>query len=178
MNREEIIAGLDEKHREFAALISGLSDADYLYAPEGKWTAAQQMEHIYLSVSPLTMLRLLPRFVLKRKFGTANRPSRSYDEVVARYKRKLEEGGVASERFKPRPVTLAEKATVEKNMLRAVQKLNRALRRYSEAHLDRYILPHPLLGKLTLREMMYFTIYHVQHHQAITLRNLGDRSSV
>lgn len=25
--------------------------------------------------------------------------------------------------------------------------------------------PHPLLGKLTLREMMFFTIYHVQHHE-------------
>lgn len=178
MTREEIRTQLNERHRQFARLISGLSDTDYLYAPEGKWTAGQQMEHIYLSVSPLGMLRLLPGFVLKRKFGTANRPSRSYDEVVAKYKRKLEEGGVASERFKPRPVALAEKARAEKQMLRAVKKLDRALQRYSEAQLDLYILPHPLLGKLTLREMMYFTLYHVQHHEAITLRNLESRSSV
>lgn len=178
MTREEIRTQLNERHRQFAGFVSGLSDADYLYAPEGKWTAAQQMEHIYLSVKPLGMLRLLPGFMLKRKFGTANRPSRSYDEVVARYRRKLEEGGIAPERFKPRPVTLAEKARIEKNMLRSVKKLDRALQRYSEAQLDLYILPHPLLGKLTLREMMYFTMYHVQHHEAITLRNLESRSSV
>jgi len=35
---------------------------------------------------------------------------------------------------------------------------------YSEQDLDELILPHPLLGKLTLREMMYFTMYHVLHH--------------
>ena len=34
----------------------------------------------------------------------------------------------------------------------------------SEHKLDRCILPHPLLGKLTLREMIYFTIYHMEHH--------------
>ena len=30
--------------------------------------------------------------------------------------------------------------------------------------LDVYILPHPLLGKVTLREMLYFTIHHNEHH--------------
>jgi len=46
-----------------------------------------------------------------------------------------------------------------------VQALARRIDRFSETQLDQLILPHPLLGKLTLREMLYFTIYHVQHHQ-------------
>jgi hypothetical protein len=33
-------------------------------------------------------------------------------------------------------------------------------------------LPHPLLGKLTLREMIYFTIYHVQHHHKLVQNQL------
>jgi hypothetical protein len=33
-----------------------------------------------------------------------------------------------------------------------------------EAKLDNFIAPHPLLGKITLRELCYFTIYHTQHH--------------
>ena len=44
---------------------------------------------------------------------------------------------------------------------------------FSEKDLDNYILPHPLLGKLTIREMLFFTIYHVQHHEVLTLKNLG-----
>ncbi len=35
---------------------------------------------------------------------------------------------------------------------------------WSEAALDRYRLPHPLLGKLTVREMLFFTLYHNAHH--------------
>jgi hypothetical protein len=38
--------------------------------------------------------------------------------------------------------------------------------------LDLLILPHPLLGKLTLREMLYFTLYHVEHHEKQVLENL------
>ena len=34
----------------------------------------------------------------------------------------------------------------------------------SEKDLDKYILPHPLLGRMPLREMLFFTIYHTQHH--------------
>jgi len=46
-------------------------------------------------------------------------------------------------------------------------KLCRKTMKHSEAALDKYILPHPLLGKLTLREMLYFTAYHVAHHKQL-----------
>ena len=37
--------------------------------------------------------------------GKPNRPSRSYDELVAKYKLKLEQGGRASGRFVAKPVS-------------------------------------------------------------------------
>ncbi|NBX80802.1 MAG: DinB family protein, partial [Flavobacteriales bacterium] len=43
---------------------------------------------------------------------------------------------------------------------------------FTEDDLDKYVLPHPLLGKLTLREMLCFTIYHVKHHVEIIKRDL------
>ena len=30
--------------------------------------------------------------------------------------------------------------------------------------LDTYILPHPVIGKLSIREMLYFTHLHTVHH--------------
>ena len=51
-------------------------------------------------------------------------------------------------------------------------KLNYNSDKFSEDEIDTYILPHPLLGKLTIREMIYFTIYHVEHHQNNTKQNL------
>ena len=53
-----------------------------------------------------------------------------------------------------------------------VGQLTAQVARFSEEELDQLILPHPLLGKLTLREMLYFTIYHVKHHEKTIQRNL------
>ncbi len=33
-----------------------------------------------------------------------------------------------------------------------------------ESKLDDYLARHPLLGRITLRELCYFTIYHTEHH--------------
>jgi hypothetical protein len=33
--------------------------------------------------------------------------------------------------------------------------------------LDEYLLPHPLIGKLTIREILYFTIYHNLRHASL-----------
>jgi uncharacterized damage-inducible protein DinB len=41
-----------------------------------------------------------------------------------------------------------------------------ALERWSDRNLDRIQLPHPILGKITAREMVFFTIYHGHHHIA------------
>jgi hypothetical protein len=41
------------------------------------------------------------------------------------------------------------------------------LQNWSEEELDIYNCPHPVLGKTTIKEVLYFTIYHVQHHTEI-----------
>ena len=50
------------------------------------------------------------------------------------------------------------------------EKLIAKIEKQTESDLDKYILPHPLLGKVTLREMLYFTIHHNEHHLEL-LRN-------
>ena len=52
-------------------------------------------------------------------------------------------------------------------LFRIISSICKNLDKFSEEDLDKFILPHPLLGKLTMREMMYFTIYHAQHHENI-----------
>ncbi len=51
------------------------------------------------------------------------------------------------------------------------QQFWKAVASWREEDLDRYVLPHPLLGKLTLREMLCFTLYHNYHH----VRNVATR---
>jgi hypothetical protein len=177
MTRKEIIAHLTQKHQQFADAISSLNDKDFTFSLKNeKWTAGQQIDHIYKSVSVLANgLRFLPKWCIKLIFGKANRPSKSYEDLVKKYHLKLEAGGRASSRFVPKTVEANEKEAIINKTLNSVFRLCKCIGNYSEEELDQFILPHPLLGKVTLREMMYFTIYHAEHHHSITKKNLQSR---
>jgi len=172
MTKQELKSKLNENHLQFTEYLSLLPESDFMYSPANKWTAGQQLQHIILSVKPVTQAFSLPRFVIKMMFGKSNRKGRSYDELVAKYKVKLQEGGKAPGRFVPQIVNYHQREEVIKTLNSLIGKMNKQIDKISDSHLDELILPHPLLGKLTLREMIYFTIYHVEHHLEITKRNL------
>lgn len=173
MNLSELKSNLLESHRSFISTINGLSDEEFIFSANGKWTAGQQAEHLLLSVKPLNKILAMPKLTVKVMFGTANRPSKTYEALVQKYETKLAEGGKATVQFVPPVVELKQKEILLSELLSRAEKLCRQLDDFTEEQMDEYILPHPLLGKLTLREMMHFTIHHVGHHQKITLRNLG-----
>lgn len=169
-DKTQIVELLQEKHRLFSALIVSLSADQLMKSNDGKWNAAQLIDHIIKSVSPVKLAFSMPLFVLKLVFGRANRPSRGYDELVAKYQSKLQAGGKAPKRFWPKAsLAVNQQATVLDQNIVALCAQVESL---TETQLDRYLLPHPLLGKITLREMLYFTIYHVQHHQQQVSANL------
>jgi hypothetical protein len=87
--------------------------------------------------------------------------------LVARYQEKLAGGGRAAGAFVPPSLAADAREALSQALLHEVEALCSRLERMDEKQLDAYLLPHPLLGKLTLREMLYFTIYHVEHHQRI-----------
>lgn len=172
MNKQQITEQLTKKHQLFADYISGLCEADFSATNAGKWTAGQQLDHIIRGVSPVKTALSIPKFVPKLIFGTANRPSRNYDELVAKYQGKLAAGGKASGRFLPKQIQINQRSILLKKLLTTVEGLNRKIEMQTEEDLDKYLLPHPILGKLTIREMLLFTIYHVQHHHKNAIKNL------
>ena len=174
MTKEVIIKKLLSNHQEFVELIFSLTENEFSYSPNGKWTAGQHFEHIYLSVSPLTKALRMPGLLLKLIFGKANRPSKDYDALVKKYHDKLEKGGAASGRFIPKQIAFDDREKLQQKLLRTVKKLCKAVDGYTEQELDQYILPHPLLGKLTIREMLYFTMYHVEHHKKLIIQSTGS----
>ena len=97
-------------------------------------------------------------------FGTSNRDTRSYLNVVEKYQRKLGTGAVATSPYRPTSYENTDKKIVLDKYVSASEKLERLINKLSEKALDKYILPHPLLGRMPLREMLFFTIYHTQHH--------------
>lgn len=172
MTREEIIQQLKLHHQVFTEYMLGLSEADFKRKIEEKWTAAQQFEHIHLSTKPLKLALKLPAWFLKWYIGKANRPGKTYEELVAKYKFKLAQGGRAGKGFIPKDIDIQQRNALAQKITKTIESICKSLKKYSEQELDNLILPHPLLGKLTMREMMYFTIHHVQHHQYHTQENL------
>lgn len=165
--KEEIAAAIQTSFTTFAHYMAGLAEVAFTYTPAGKWSAGQHVEHLLRSTRPVYMALGLPNFLLRLLFGKPNRQPRSYDELVAKYQAKLAAGGAASGRFVPPPVHFVQKADKLQEFGRLQQKLQIRVLHLSDKKLDNYLLPHPLLGKLTLREMLYFTIYHTEHHLII-----------
>jgi DinB superfamily len=164
--------------QELSAAFTAVADhlraydaAQFEATPDGKWSGGQQLDHLIRAVRPLNLAFGLPRFIF-RFWGKPNRPSRSFEALVQRYKDKLAAGGRASGPFIPPVISFGQKEELVKKYQQAGEKLVKQLDRWSEQQLDSYLLPHPLLGKISVREMMYFTIYHNQHHlQQLVERN-------
>lgn len=163
---EEISQGLATAETEFLNYCSSLSDDIFFYQPEGKWSPAQQVKHLIIAADNSKLAFALPKFVIRWYVGKPNRPSRSYDDLVARYNLKLEQGGKASGRFIPKPISASySKEKMLGQFKRSMDKLAHTIKsKWKEPQLDQYIAPHPLLGKITLRELGYFTIHHTYHH--------------
>ena len=163
-DKPEIISALNEKVDAFNNYITPLSKEQFEATPNGKWSAGQNLDHLIRAIKPLQLAYGLPKIALRIMFGKTNRPSKTFDELVAKYKAKLAAGGRASGPFIPPFISFEKKDVLIRKYTEQKQKLIAKIERQSEKDLDAYILPHPLLGKVTLREMLYFTIHHNEHH--------------
>lgn len=163
-DKPQIISALNEKVDAFNNFIAPLDKEHFEATPDNKWSAGQNLDHLIRSIKPLQLAYGLPKFALIILFGKTNRPSRTYDELVTKYKTRLAAGGKASGPFIPPKISFEKKDELIRKYTGQKHKLISKIEKQSEADLDTYILPHPLLGKVTLREMLYFTIHHNEHH--------------
>lgn len=178
MHKAEITDSLTSSHEQFLLFLEGLDSQAFEYSPnEVKWSGGQQLEHIYKSVAAVAKAFSYPKWLIKWKFGTANRPSRTYDELVQRYEEKLKlVKGVTAKDFAPTKVVISNRAGLCASTRNKVRSINRSVSKMSDKQLDTLILPHPLLGKVTLREMAMFNIYHVGFHESSVRKVITEKA--
>lgn len=164
-----IRASLRTLNAEIREQLATLSVDEFL-APQGEyWSPAGHLRHLIKSVRPLAGALAKPKLVLWFLFGKAKKASRSHDEIVQVYLDALESGRAQAGKFGPSSRKHeVDDAAFQELVLQRWQKvcseLDAVLERWDEQRLDRYQLPHPVLGKLTVREMLFFTLYHNKHH--------------
>ncbi len=164
--KESINSALAAIFAETAEAIAHISEADFVASREPKWSVAEIFDHLIRSSKPVASGLKMPKVVF-RNFGKPNRPSRTYDALVMRYKERLAEGGRSTGPYSPKAGTIFNKEAMLLEWQETGEKLVRRLEKHwEEDKMDEYLVPHPLLGKLTIREIMFFTIYHTHHHLA------------
>jgi len=174
LTKEEIIKQLQLASEEFTNFTSQVDPVPFFHQPKEKWSIAQNVNHLIISTNTTRLVFILPKFLVRLYTGKPNRSSRSYEELVNKYKMKLQQGGRASGRFIPKVIS---PQTGREHLLQSfaasmIKLINAIERKWPDALLDQYIAPHPLLGKITLRELCYFTIYHTHHHLSIIKERL------
>ena len=167
--RDALFAALEAQAEEIHDALAGLP-LDVFLAPQGEhWPPADHLRHLTKSVRPVAQILAKPKIIPGLLFGRHRGESRSFEAIVELYRQTLAAGGQAG-RFAARPREegeLTDEAWRERTLdhwRQASESLVQVLPRWNDRALDRYRLPHPLMGKFTVREMLYFTLYHNAHH--------------
>ena len=166
MDKVEIANLLEKKHQELFSWLEHQPKENWEKGPSEKWTTSQHIQHLVDSLQLLNNALSYPRFIIKYKFGICNRESRDYNTVVTNYQQKLLENKDKAAIFnqKIKKPTLAERDHLLTRLQIQQKKLQYKTVHISEKNLDTLVLQHPLMGKMTVREIIMWTAYHTEHH--------------
>jgi hypothetical protein len=176
MNKQAIIAASQDVFGRFTETCSAINETALFEKPGPKWSVAENIRHLVIATNMTTLAYRLPLFMVRWVGGTPNRPSRTFDELKAKYYKKLSEGGRASARFVPKPIEVSygKQKLMDSWNASTAKYLSALTAKRKEEDLDNYLVRHPLLGRITLRELCYFSIFHTEHHLA-TIKALTQK---
>jgi hypothetical protein len=165
--KDEIVAELRTVQNHLAETISTMDSDVFLNATFENWSPADHVKHLLLSVKPLAKAMLMSPEQMSGMFGETDRASMTFMQLVDVYKDRIK-GGLRAEDFSgvtPTGYRLPEGVTDVKAYLTeqwnsANSRLIDSLANWTEEALDHQVLPHPAIGIITLREMLFFTVYH------------------
>ncbi|GAB4042135.1 DinB family protein [Spirosoma jeollabukense] len=148
----------------FVNVATSYTNEAFSYQPNGKWSVGDVAQHLYLSARPVARLMAGPRDVFDQ-WGKPTTPSRTYDELTSAYEQILTKGTKAPATMSPRSEDMQEsRSSIMARFVAVYDASVDVLYAWSEQEMDNYCMPHPALGKVTVREMVYFTSIHTQHH--------------
>lgn len=173
MEKEKIVDLLEEKHSNLFKWLEEQPKENWEKGPVEKWSTSQHILHLVNSLQLLNKVLSYPKFLLKYKFGICNRKQRDYEAVVKNYQQKLlknqEKAKIFNQRLKM-PTLKERKRLIIKYQIQQ-KKLQYKTKKLDDKNLDTLLIPHPLMGKMTIREIIMWTAYHTEHHTETLKKN-------
>ena len=169
MKNSDIVQLHKVKWQELKAYLYTYDEDWWAVGPSNKWTSGQHVVHLQQSITAVLGALKMPSIVLKYKFGSANRPVRDYDTIVKKYIDKMKEAGpVVSPLSQSMPDTPAgSRDGICTKFEQDLEKLQRKLSKYSDKKLDSLLIPHPLMGRMIMREFFMWHAFHIGHHHDV-----------
>ncbi|HMV80907.1 MAG TPA: DinB family protein [Leptospiraceae bacterium] len=164
-SRAEILSAIDDAVDQASSFYTSLGPEIFFHDGLGGWSPAQNISHIADITSLAVLLFRMPKFFLL-PFGR-RKTQKNFSTLLSEYigaEKPIFIGPLA-----PSSIPLPENAqeTVQKLTARfrnMFQDLKKVLQEIPEEEFDRYSMPHPSLGMLSFREMVYVVIIHIIHH--------------
>jgi DinB superfamily len=167
--KTELITALKDSHQRVTTRFIEIPVENFFTRQGEVWSPSDNVDHLIKSHKPIAKALKLPKFTLQAMFGKPEKPSITYEDLCQIYRDELAKGAQASGRYLPNQESPGKQAEEKKKELleqfsKASAELVSIAEKWDENELDGYLLPHPLIGKLTIREMLFFTIYHNLRH--------------
>ena len=174
MERQAVLNRLKNEVDALFETVENVSEEHFFRQPNPeKWSIGQNILHLIKSSKPLVSLFGNPESM--NQWAKSNRESQSYEAVKELYNNALKT---------PIPMlmvyrhldTEGSKTEMLDTYKSVTTKLLERAALVSEADLDSYQIPHPLINLLTAREFLHFTAYHTRHHHDIVEKIVSDFS--
>ena len=174
----DIAARIGEVRDELATWFAGVPVDDLFRRKPGEWAAIDDLRHLVRVNAAVVRGLGYPALLLRLRFGRPAREPWSYGRLTTLYDALLRTGVKSLQTYEPRSGVVADRGAYRERVLgqwRSVKgELLDAVGRLSERRADRISLPHPGLGVLSGREMLYFVIHHDLHHLEVARRRVRE----
>ncbi len=164
----ELLASMRALTADASAYLGAIPPDEFARKQGDKWSPGDQVRHLAKSGFAIAKGAGAPRFALRLLFGKPRRPSRRFLSLRDDYRAALAAGGQAGSFApvaKPLPADLAQwQREVLGRWRKAAEAVQAQAARWDDEALERHAVKHPLMGSLTMREMLMFAHYHESHH--------------
>jgi hypothetical protein len=163
MTQAELVQALEARQNELNAFFSSIPEQDFLADVSPKWNPAQHLIHLTKSGS-----RIAQGLHAKDQLPNFDQSSsRGYEEIRDTYLAALKQAPaelLAKVGASTKVEAGSSQAQILEAYLLAGKQLRDAVQTWSESDLDAKAMPHPVLGSISIREMLEFVVYHDLHH--------------
>ncbi len=176
-HRDEILAATAFTRDDIARFYSELPLEIFYARPKQGWSPWRNLRHLVKTGIALNLGLLQPRFMLRLFFGR-DAKGRPLEETGADYLNMLAGGRKAgiyapvNWARTPRDMAQTHEGIIEAWKRTITAGMGIVEKKWPDADLDRYRLPHPLLGKIPVREMLQFSLLHAYHHTEIVRKRV------